>query len=430
MFNYILKRFTKIVLRIVLLIIFLGISLLAIIYFNYKNSTEYINPNIVFKKVMEDKSVIYFNEKNRSFLKKNNIWAIRLDENGNVVESFNKPSEVKTKFEITDIVRFTRYYLNDYPVFTYVLESGIIVFAYPKNSLDKFPVNFYNFGTIILIMKIAILLFILFLLGVYILYRIDVKNIYKRLNPIQKSIENLFEKNYEDLEESGDFKELSIAINDANKNYLNLQSSMSKWIRGISHDLRTPLAKITWDLNGIKTKENKQKIEKMMENVIRISHLIEDLNLTMSLENLKKDRFCKKDPVLVIRKIIVDKSNEFPEREILFNNESRKLELEMDENLFKRMIENILNNSLNYTKGSITVTTKDFDGKFLIKISDIGNGISNEVIKRIKSGDINEVRTHGLGLFISKQISELHGGNFYIKNTKTGSEISFLFYLN
>ena len=129
MINYILKRFKKIVIRILFLMFFLILSIITFLYINYRLNNEYPNPNDVYSYVQSNKSSSYLNEKNKEFLKQKDIWSIRLDKTGKVIESFNKPKEVKDKFEITDVARFTRFYLADYPVFTYIIQDGLILFA-------------------------------------------------------------------------------------------------------------------------------------------------------------------------------------------------------------------------------------------------------------------------------------------------------------
>ena len=135
---------------------------MVFLYLNYKLGDKYPNPNDLYSYVEENKTDSYLNEKNKEFLKENDIWALRLDKNGSVIESFNKPRQVKDKFEITDVAGFTRYYLADYPVFTYILEDGLILFAYPKNSLDKFPFNYYNYQNLIFNLWLVAIFIILF----------------------------------------------------------------------------------------------------------------------------------------------------------------------------------------------------------------------------------------------------------------------------
>ena len=427
MFNYIIKRFKKIVIRILALMFFLTFSLMAFLYLNYKLGDKYPNPNYVYTYIDNNKTNTYLNENNKNFLKENDIWAIRLDKNGKVIESFNKPREVKNKFEITDVAGFTRYYLADYPVFTYIIEGGLILFAYPKNSLDKLPFNYYSYKKLIFNLWIFALFLILFLLFVYIFYRIDIRNILKNILPFQKGIDELFEDDYEKLDESGELRDLALSINKANERYNNLKKSQSKWIRGVSHDVRTPLAKISWELN----KENKNDLDtKNIQNqVLKISNILEGLNLTMSLANIDKENFEAKSPLKVIRKVIVDKLNENPKRKIIFENRLRDpdIKIKMDPTLFYRMVENIIKNSLAYTEGKIELIISNSDNKLIIRILDQGCGVDEGLIKRINDEDLTNITRHGLGIFIAKQIAELHDGKFSIENKDQGLDVSFIF---
>lgn len=400
---------------------------MVFLYINYKLGDKYPNPNDVYTYIANNKTDTYLNENNKNFLKENDIWAIRLDKNGKVIESFNKPREVKNKFEITDVAGFTRYYLADYPVFTYIIGDGLLVFAYPKNSLDKLPFNYYNYKNLIFNLWIFALFLILFLLFVYVFYRIDIRNILKNILPFQKGIDELFEDDYEKLDESGELRDLALSINKANEKYNNLKKSQSKWIRGVSHDVRTPLAKISWELN----KENKNNLDtkNIQDQVLKISNILEGLNLTMSLANIDKENFKAKSPLKVIRKVIVDNLNENPKREIIFENRLRDsdIKLKMEPTLFYRMIENILKNSLIYTKGKIKLTLSVYKDKVIISIQDQGPGISEEIIKKISDEDLTHVTRHGLGIFITKQIAELHDGKFSIENKDQGLDVSFIF---
>ena len=400
---------------------------MVFLYLNYRLGDKYPNPNDVYTYITNNKTDTYLNENNKNFLKENDIWAIRLDKNGKVIESFNKPREVKNKFEITDVVSFNRYYLADYPVFTYIVGDGIILFAYPKNSLDKFPFNYYNYQNLVFNMWLVVIFIVLFLLFVYVFYRMDIRDILKNIAPFQKAIDGLFEDDYEKLDESGELRDLALSINKANEKYNNLKKSQSKWIRGVSHDVRTPLAKISWELN----KENKNDLDtkNIQDQVLKISNILEGLNLTMSLANIDKENFESKSPLKVIRKVIVDKLNENPEREIVFENRQRDpdIKLKMDPTLFYRMVENIIKNSLAYTDGKIYLIISNPDNQLIIRVLDQGCGGDEDIIKRINDEDLTNITRHGLGIFISKQIAELHDGKFSIENKDQGLDVSFIF---
>ena len=406
---------------------FLIFLFMIFLYLNYRLKDQYPNPDKIYSYVEDNKTSIYLNEKNKEFLKEKDIWAIRINKNGKIVESFNKPKEVKNKFDLTDVAGFTRYYLADYPVFTYILKDGLILFAYPKNSLDKFPFNYYNFKNLLFNFEMFLVFVILFFIFVYIFYRIDIKNIFKNILPLQEAIDKIYEDDYEKLDENGELKDLALSINKANKKYNNLKKSQSKWIRGVSHDVRTPLAKISWELN----KENKNDLDtkNIQDQVLKISNILEGLNLTMSLANIDKENFESKSPLKVIRKVIVDKLNENPKREIIFENRLRDpdIKLKMDPTLFYRMVENILKNSLAYTEGKIDLIISNPDNQLIIRVLDQGCGVDEDIIKRINDEDLTNITRHGLGIFISKQIAELHDGKFYIENKDQGLDVSFIF---
>lgn len=427
MFNYIIKRFKKIVIRILFLMFLLIFLLMTFLYLNYRLYNKYPKPDDVYSYVENNKSDLYLSEKNKEFLKRENIWAIRLDREGKIIESFNKPKVVKEKFELRDVAGFTRYYLNDYPVFTYIVGDGLLVFAYPKNSLDKFPFNYYNYENFIFNIKLIAFSLLLFLVFVYVIYKIDIKEIFKNILPFQRAIDTLYEDDYQKLDEYGELKELAFSINQANEKFNNLKESQSKWIRGLSHDVRTPLAKISWELS----KENNEDLDtqNMKDQVLKISNILEGLNLTLSLSNIDKENFKLESPLKVIRKLIVDKLNENPGREIIFESKvkDQNIKINMDANLFYRMLENILKNALIYTEGKIQVRISDDNNNLLISILDEGGGISENSIEKIKKDDLTNITRHGLGIFISKQIAELHDGTFSIKNKDKGLEVSFIF---
>lgn len=409
---------------------FLLFLLMIFLYLNYKINQRYPNPNDVYSYVEDNKTSLYLNTKTKQYLRENNIWSIRLDKEGRVVESFNKPKEVKDKLSLVDVANFTRYYLADYPVFTYLAGDGLILFAYPKDSLDKLPSNYYNYQNLLFNLKLVFMFLLLFLIFVYIFYRMDINNIIKNISPFQKAIDKLYEEDFEKLDESGELMDLAIAINKANEKYKNLKEGQIKWIRGLSHDVRTPLAKISWELS----KENIADMDrgKIQDQVQKISNILEGLNLTLSLTKMDKENFKEENPLKLIRKLIVDKLNENPRRQIIFENklEKQNPRIKMDSTLFYRMLENILKNSLVYTDGKITLTISESNDNLIIGILDEGEGISENIIRKVYGEDLTNITKHGLGIFISKQIAEVHGGSFSIRNKNPGLEVKFIFEYN
>ena len=171
---------------------------------------------------------------------------------------------------------------------------------------------------------------------------------------------------------------------------------------------------------------------KIQDQVQKISNILEGLNLTLSLTKMDKENFKEENPLKLIRKLIVDKLNENPRRQIIFENklEKQNPKIKMDSTLFYRMLENILKNSLVYTDGKITVTISESNDNLILGILDEGEGISENIIRKVYGEDLTNITKHGLGIFISKQIAEVHGGSFSIRNKKPGLEVKFIFEYN
>lgn len=171
---------------------------------------------------------------------------------------------------------------------------------------------------------------------------------------------------------------------------------------------------------------------KIQDQVQKISNILEGLNLTLSLTKIDKETFKEENPIKLIRKLIVDKLNENPRRQIIFENklEKQNTRIKMDSNLFLRMLENILKNSLAYTDGKITLAISESTNNLIIRILDEGEGISGNIISKVYEEDLTNITKHGLGIFISKQIAEVHGGSFTIKNKNPGLEVKFVFEFN
>ncbi len=123
-------------------------------------------------------------------------------------------------------------------------------------------------------------------------------------------------------------------------------------------------------------------------------------------------------------------------------NLSFEVEYDLSDNLYiyadraeiKRVITNLCGNALNYTNkgGNIKVLAKAQDGDFIFSVSDNGNGIPQSDIPnlfmRFSQGTTKKRSTGtGLGLYLSRQIIEAHGGKIWVNSKlNKGSEFTFL----
>ena len=98
------------------------------------------------------------------------------------------------------------------------------------------------------------------------------------------------------------------------------------------------------------------------------------------------------------------------------------------------MTKNILDNAIKYSEGApqIALKTAVVEGQYTIKISDKGMGMDQETLKlifqkfyRVQSGNIHNIKGHGLGLSYVKKILELLNGTIHVRSTLgEGSEFT------
>ena len=83
----------------------------------------------------------------KRLIEKNNLWLMIIDKNSGK-EKFNidKPKDVPNQFDFSDVVRFSRFYLKDYPVFTQIKDddNDIYIIAFPKDSIIRYGNNYFE----------------------------------------------------------------------------------------------------------------------------------------------------------------------------------------------------------------------------------------------------------------------------------------------
>ena len=123
-----------------------------------------------------------------------------------------------------------------------------------------------------------------------------------------------------------------------------------------------------------------------------------------------------------IQLILKDKSGE-----LKTNFNAKNLYILGNKNHFTNIVVNLLDNALKYCDQNPKVEIETFneDNEFVLKVKDNGIGMTPHVQKKVfdkfyraASGDIHNVKGHGLGLAYVKKIVENHGGKVYAKSEK------------
>ena len=214
------------------------------------------------------------------------------------------------------------------------------------------------------------------------------------------------------------------------------------FINNMTHEFKTPIATINLALDAIKNpkviddkekvmryltmiKEENKRMHAQVENVLRISKL-EKNELNISKDRLDLHDLIE-DAITHVELIVEDR-----EGYIKTHLDATKTSVLANETHFTNVIVNILDNAIKYSPDApkIEVYTENVGNNILLKVKDHGSGMSKTAAKRVfekfyreHTGNIHNVKGHGLGLAYVKRIVEDHQGHVSVESEKEKGSI-------
>jgi len=209
------------------------------------------------------------------------------------------------------------------------------------------------------------------------------------------------------------------------------------FINNMTHEFKTPIATINLALDAIKNpkiivdqekvlkylemiRDENKRMHAQVENVLRISKLEKkELNILKESTNIEE---IINDAIEHVSLILEDR-----EGSIITHFDAIRKTVLLNDVHFTNVIVNILENAIKYTPGvpKIEVYTENIKDMVLVKIKDNGLGMSKVAQKRVfekfyreHTGDIHNVKGHGLGLAYVKRIVDDHNGQVYVESEK------------
>ena len=199
-----------------------------------------------------------------------------------------------------------------------------------------------------------------------------------------------------------------------------------RFFTNVSHDLRTPLTLIMTPVEELLNNEQPEPTRKVLEVVNRNAHhLFSLVNQILDFQRLGSTNdvlsLDNADIVELIKKECESYKLMAQQRHIQFNFHTSvdKLQMVLDADKIRKVINNLLSNSFKYTPDGGTICidiAEGSDGMVQIKESDTGHGIPeadrDHVFERYYVSKARNVTmgSSGLGLNIVKHYVELHGG--------------------
>lgn len=209
------------------------------------------------------------------------------------------------------------------------------------------------------------------------------------------------------------------------------------FINNMTHEFKTPIATINLALDAIKNpkviddkdkvlrylqmiKDENKRMHAQVENVLRISKLEKkELDITKESNNIHD---IIEDAIEHVNLIVEDRNGK-----ITTHLDATRSSVLLNDVHFTNVIVNILDNAIKYSPEEpiIDILTENVKEFIIIKIKDNGSGMSKAAQKRIfekfyreHTGDVHNVKGHGLGLAYVKRIIDDHNCEIFVESEK------------
>ncbi|MEA9354867.1 CHASE2 domain-containing protein [Bacteriovorax sp. PP10] len=231
------------------------------------------------------------------------------------------------------------------------------------------------------------------------------------------------------------------AIQEETKLLKQVEKLKQNFLSLMSHDLKTPVAKIAGVADNLYTQNSgnpdiREKSQLIIDSTKELNKFISSI---LDLTKIESSNFglnkISKDINSIIENVIKDLNFSANQKQVQIKKELAPLyPIEIDVTLITRVISNLVENAIKYSGPTsvVQVNTWDDEKWVYIEIKDNGVGIPAEELSnifekfyRIKNDANHSIKGTGLGLYLVKYFVELHGGVISVDSI-AGIETKFL----
>ena len=225
-----------------------------------------------------------------------------------------------------------------------------------------------------------------------------------------------------------------------------IEKMKTEFVSISAHQLRTPLSAIKWTLKmlldgdlGEITKEQRAFIDKTYRSNERMINLVNDL---LNISRIEEGRYLYRPTPTNIEPLIESVINSYKEEmgkrglQLEFEKPETPLpQVAVDSEKITLAIQNFIENAIRYTLpgGKVMISLKYNQKEIEFSVKDTGIGIPENQKARLftkffRAANVAKIDTEGsgLGLFITKNIIEAHGGRIWFESEENkGSTFYF-----
>ena len=207
-------------------------------------------------------------------------------------------------------------------------------------------------------------------------------------------------------------------------------------LRGLSHDLKTPLTMIQSgseflyeSFETVPDESKKELISDIYNESCNLSHFVNNLLDMTRLENkdIKLNRR-KESAEDIITEVLEKMKKRLVDTPVAVEGPNEMVEVYADTDLLAQVFYNLIENVVAHGKEGSSIYIKYYrnDDEVCFEVADNGGGIDEDKLETLFNGltsfsiDEDKKRNHGLGLTIAKAITEAHGGTITGENNDIG----------
>jgi signal transduction histidine kinase len=226
-------------------------------------------------------------------------------------------------------------------------------------------------------------------------------------------------------------------LKDLNKSYLDLVGFVAHELKGILASTILNAYSVRDGFLGMINFKQRKSLDSVVKNLDYFDATIKNF---LNLSRIEKGELTINRIELRVKDEIFDNSmSEFKKLAeekgmTISNNISKEIKIKADYNLMLIAANNLIGNAVKYGAqgGNITLTANERSGKYVFEVYNDGKPLLKEEADRLfrKFSRLNNTETKkakgtGLGLFITKEIIEKHGGKIRVEAREKGNAFVF-----